>query len=242
MPYGPSTSPLEPSRGLAQSRTPSHGAAGRAPIARPTPGTPRTTVRAPASGMPGAARLGLGPATQALRTALVLPENLPFPAWLKIGEELHAVADSSAWWAGDWLIYGGAAFPDRYRQAIERTALDYQTLRNYAWVARKFESARRRHDVSFQHHQEVAALAPAEQDQWLEQAAEHGWSKAELRRRLRAGNTADTASRAMPTTRLHLAVDGDRWVMWQRAADCEGGDVAVWLSRLADRAARSEAL
>ncbi|MFD3589804.1 LmbU family transcriptional regulator [Streptomyces sp. NPDC058683] len=228
MPHDPGSSPVEPFRRPTRSGTPRRGA----------PGQPEP----PASGVPDTGRLGLSGPAQARRTALLLPTDLPFPAWLRIGEQLHAVADSSAWWAGDWLVYGSKVFPDRYRRAIERTALDYQTLRNYAWVARKVDVARRRHDLSFQHHQEVAALTPEEQDHWLGEAAGHGWSKAELRRRMRAERAVDTMSGGGPKTRLHLEVEGHRWVRWQRAADCEGGDVAAWLCGLADRAALGEAV
>lgn len=35
-------------------------------------------------------------------------------------------------------MYGQAAYTGRYRDAIEQASLDYQTLRNYAWVARRF--------------------------------------------------------------------------------------------------------
>ena len=48
--------------------------------------------------------------------------------------------------------------------------LDYQTLRNYAWVARRFPAGRRRAGVSFAHHAEVARLPEPEQDYWLRRA------------------------------------------------------------------------
>ena len=41
--------------------------------------------------------------------------------------------------------------------------LDYQTLRNYAWVARRFAMSRRRDTLSFGHHAEVPALPEPEQ-------------------------------------------------------------------------------
>jgi len=47
-------------------------------------------------------------------------------------------AVSSAWCLGDGLIAGQAAYGSRNRDAIGRTGLDYQTLRNYAWVAGRF--------------------------------------------------------------------------------------------------------
>jgi hypothetical protein len=83
-------------------------------------------------------------------------------AW-RIGTQLSAAVSSSAWCLGDWLVYGQAAFSGRYRDALEQTSLDYQTLRSYAWVARRFPVSRRRDNLSFGHHAETAALPRPEQ-------------------------------------------------------------------------------
>ncbi len=56
-------------------------------------------------------------------------------------------------------MFGERRFGTRYRSAIEATDLDYQTLRNYAWVARNVDAGRRREELSFQHHAEVAVPA-----------------------------------------------------------------------------------
>jgi hypothetical protein len=63
-----------------------------------------------------------------------------------------------------WLIHGENAYSGRYRDAIEQTSLDYQTLRNYAWVARSLPLSRRRDTLSFAHHAEVARPPECEQD------------------------------------------------------------------------------
>lgn len=181
-------------------------------------------------------RLGFDGPVRALRTSLQMPENLPLPAWLRVGKQLEALTNSSAWWAGDWLVYGDRTYPDRYRDAVEKTALDYQTLRNYAWVARKFASPRRRPELSFQHHQEVAALPPDEQDMWLDRAVEAKWSKAELRRQIRRQAAGDEAPGVF-RTRLQFELAGHQWVRWQQAADLDGGDVVQWLVKVADEAA-----
>jgi hypothetical protein len=119
------------------------------------------------------------------RTGLNLPGSLSFENWLRIGEALSVVRTSSAWCLGDWLIYGEIAYTGRYRDAIKRTSLDYQTLRNYAWVARRFPMARRREALSFGHHAEVASLPEPEQDFWLRKAEKLGWSTSRLRREVR---------------------------------------------------------
>lgn len=119
-------------------------------------------------------------------TGLQLPQRLPFDRWLGIGRQLSAMSTSTAWCLGDWLVFGEQAFTGRYRQAIEQTSLDYQTLRNYAWVARRFAISRRRASLSFGHHAEVAALPEAEQDFWLRKAEKHQWPVKLLRHQVKA--------------------------------------------------------
>src|SRR6266498_3549626 len=46
-----------------------------------------------------------------------------------IARQLSVAVSSSAWCLGDWLRYGEAAYASRYRDAIQQTSLDYQTLR-----------------------------------------------------------------------------------------------------------------
>ncbi|MFD1152718.1 LmbU family transcriptional regulator, partial [Saccharothrix hoggarensis] len=116
---------------------------------------------------------------------LAFPRDVTFESWEQAGQRLSRIASSSAWYLGDWLVYGQDRYTGRYRRAVEAVGLDYQTLRNYAWISRKFEPSRRRSGLPFQHHAEVAALPPEEQDRWLDRAEREGWSRTALRRALR---------------------------------------------------------
>src|SRR5690349_4503617 len=98
------------------------------------------------------------------RTGLLLPAGLTFDEWASAGVRLSRLVDAFAWCIGDWLVYGRNRYENRYVEALAAVPLDYQTLRNYAWVARKVEQPRRRACLSFQHHAEVASLPPAEQE------------------------------------------------------------------------------
>jgi hypothetical protein len=120
------------------------------------------------------------------KSGLVVSGSISFARWEEAGQRLISFAESSAWWIADWLVYGENSFHDRYREAIQRTSLSYQTLRNYAWVARRFELERRRDVLSFGHHAEVAVLESAEQDYWLRRAVELGWSRNQLRNNVRS--------------------------------------------------------
>jgi hypothetical protein len=161
-------------------------------------------------------------------------------AWLTLGRQLYIVADSSAWWLGDWLVFGQHRFPDRYEQAIAGSSLNYQTLRNYAWVARKFPPELRRAELSFQHHAEVAALPEGERARWLDRAQEGRWSRSELRRRLRA---KDSGHHPAPAVLFILHVPSARQESWQRAALRADLRLDEWIVRtLDDASARRAAL
>lgn len=171
--------------------------------------------------------------------ALELRRGLTYQAWVNVGCRIARISNASAWWLGDWVVYGEESYGRRYRAAIQATALEYQTLRNYAWVARTFEPNRRRVSLSFQHHAEVAALPEADQDLWLERAERLEWSRNELRRRLRAeappaGPTPD--ERAMT---LRVRVSTDREQKWRQAAEAADQELADWIAAAADDAAEA---
>lgn len=152
----------------------------------------------------------VGEQTKVHTSGMVFPQNLPERSWERIGASLRELTNSSAWWLADWLIFGETAYGwRRYREAVERTGLDYQTLRNYAWVARRFEHHRRRDSLSFAHHAEVTRMSAPEQDYWLRQAERLKWSRNELRRSVRA-SLAEQTDRAAAAS--GGGVDGERAV------------------------------
>jgi hypothetical protein len=186
---------------------------------------------------PDSGRLNLGRSVQARRTALSLPEDMSLEAWTSVGQRLFVIVDASSWWIGDWLIFGRGHYPDRYRRAVEETSLSYQTLRNYAWVAARFEVPRRREKLPFQHHVEVATLPDEDQDYWLGQAEQQGWSRNELRARLRARRAAVTDEGAhRADSRLALAVPVMRLERWERAAASAGSSLLDWMISILDHA------
>jgi hypothetical protein len=194
------------------------------------------------------------------RKGLQLPRQLSFSTWLEVGRSLSAVATSSAWCLGDWLIYGEISFAGRYREAIELTSLDYQTLRNYAWVARKIPWSRRWEKLSFGHHAEVAALPEPEQDYWLRKAHECGWSRNQIRREIReslrerstgleapetGALTCDTENgapgaagpTALPELTIQMKVTPDQLDLYRQAADQDGHSIEDWALLILDHAA-----
>jgi hypothetical protein len=184
-------------------------------------------------------RLSIDPAVLTGRTSLRLPPKLPFPAWQRVGRQLFLISDSSAWWLGDWLVFGEENFPDRYRHVVAETGLSYGTLRNYAWVARRFEVSRRHDKLSFQHHYEVAGLSEPEQNLWLTMAEGQKWSKTRLRAELRATRAYDIEPDTLTTVHLRVTTTQQQQELWQKAADRSGRDLMEWISLELDESAKS---
>jgi hypothetical protein len=189
--------------------------------------------------------------------------ELPYEMWCSVGRQLSGIHTTSAWCLGDWLVYGEIAYERRYRGAIELTSLDYQTLRNYAWVARRFKLSRRREALSFGHHAEVAALPEAEQDFWLRKAEELSWPVKRLRHEVReslaerkvTGRREDSEaegrnqgasceSQPSPQDPAQCIVEMQihptplQIEAWQTAANRADLDVRQWAMQALDRAAR----
>jgi hypothetical protein len=122
---------------------------------------------------------------QASPVHLDLADDTPYGEWQAIGAFLTLVNQSSRWLLGDWWLHGERTYGESAAQAID-TGLALGTLQNAAWTCSRIDPSRRRESLSFEHHAEVAALPPDEQDTWLDRAAEAGWSKSRLRENIRA--------------------------------------------------------
>lgn len=107
--------------------------------------------------------------------------DLTFDEWQAIGNTLQQVSASLKWWIGDWLNYGEHRWGDMYTQAIEITGWEYQTLANAKSVCNKVDFYRRRENLKFSHHAEVASLESEVQTALLLQAEVEGWSVRRLR-------------------------------------------------------------
>jgi hypothetical protein len=170
------------------------------------------------------------------RIGMRFDARLPFEEWERLGKQLSMHANASLWWLGDWVAFGKEKYGRRYKRAILITGLDYQTLRNYAVVARHFELSRRRDKLSFQHHAEVCALSPEEQDVWLARAEAGGWTRNMLRRRLRAAQGGMSAAEREAEL-LRLLVEPIRKRRWCEAAAKTACELDVWIVRALDHEA-----
>jgi hypothetical protein len=171
------------------------------------------------------------------KVGLQMPAGTPFEEWERAGRQLSGILDSSSWWLGDWLVFGKDHYVDRYQHGIRAVGLQYQTLRNYAWVSRRFEMARRRPALTFQHHAELASLPVDQQEVWLDRAEQNWWTTKQLRRAIRDSREAPEHSGAVaePTGRLELPDSRLQW--WHQAAEQQGIDFDQWVLASLDGAA-----
>lgn len=115
-------------------------------------------------------------------TSLLLPEQTTYEEWQRLGQQLKVMQGGVLWWLGDWVRFGERKYGEKYTQEIEITGYDYDTINGARWVADKIEFVRRRTNLSWSHHKEVAGFeTPAEQDAWLDRAEAEGLSRSELR-------------------------------------------------------------
>lgn len=137
--------------------------------------------------------------------------------WWHLGAELANAEKVLSWRIGEWWnAYrpewggrGNLAGSEAWKVA---GLPDYRTVRHAAAVATAFDSGRRRPDLSFSHHAEVAALPPATADTLLDAAEAEGLSIRELRaevskvRNAAAIGAAATSAETCSTTDLAALV------------------------------------
>ncbi len=124
------------------------------------------------------------------KTGVEFPKGATLEAWERVGQTLQYLDGAVQWWIGDWLAKGAARWGEKYTQAVAETGLAYQTVATAKWVAEQVESSRRREDLPFAHHREVASLPAAQQVQLLAEAApekagdEPRMTRSQLRKRV----------------------------------------------------------
>jgi phage N-6-adenine-methyltransferase len=116
---------------------------------------------------------------------LTVNGEVAYEDWAAFGETLQRVEGSINWWIGDWINYGERKYGEAHTQAMEATGKAYTTIANCAWVASKIDFSRRRENLSWSHHMEIAKCEPDEQLYWLDRAEKESWSVAELRRMMK---------------------------------------------------------
>ncbi len=131
------------------------------------------------------------------------------PSWNeydKTGFSLGSMKGSVPFWIGDYINRGEDTFSERYSQALTHFGqIDYYTVANYASVCRRVPAKidRKRHrrdELSFSHHDAVAAQTHKKQAYWLQRAVDEELSSKELRALINPNPEGETKS-------IHEALD-----------------------------------
>ena len=122
--------------------------------------------------------------------------DLTHEEWAAQGGRLGAASRSTNWWLGDWVRFGKSRYGEKYELAAQITGYDIQTLSNMVYVASRFDFSRRRENVAWSIHAEIAPLEPAEQDHWLERVVATPLSVRALRAQLREHGRGSRTARS----------------------------------------------
>jgi hypothetical protein len=114
-------------------------------------------------------------------TSLTLPPDIPYDRYEALVTMFGQLHRTSAWLLGDALNYGEKVYGETYAQATVWTGLAEQTLTNYASVCGRIPRSRRRRELPFSVHAEIASLEPEQQKEWLKKASEKQWTRSILR-------------------------------------------------------------
>jgi len=145
------------------------------------------------------------------KTSLTINPNTNFEEWTHIGEILQNIEGAIHFWVGDWISFGEHKWGEKYAQAIEETRYKIQTLKNDVWVSSNVDSSRRRDNLSFGHHAEVAKLEPKEQTEWLNRAIEEKLTTRELRAKIRAATRTNQPLPLLPEGKFNIIYADPPW-------------------------------
>lgn len=145
-------------------------------------------------------------------TGLTLPDSLQFEDWERVGLLLDYIGQAHQWWRGDWLRFGERKYGEMYAQALgDPSGPAYQTLANEVYVASRVEFSRRRENLKWSHHAEVAPLSPDEQDEWLDRAEAEHMTQKELRTAIGYSKRLAATAAALPTGQYVTLVADPPW-------------------------------
>lgn len=121
-------------------------------------------------------------------TGLIINGSPSFEEWEHCGRQLGLAERAIHWAIGDWWNYGERSYGEMSAQAVgNEDGFKYQTLKADKWVSICVPMVRRRTNLSWSHHREVAPLEPDDQDYWLDLAEQEGLTRNELRKAIRQG-------------------------------------------------------
>ena len=89
---------------------------------------------------------------------------------INLGAYLQPMGSAIQWWYADWYRYLEGKEADRALEMGVKLGYTPGAIKKWSWVAEVFPPERRRANLSYTHHRQVAALSEKEQDRLLELA------------------------------------------------------------------------
>lgn len=122
------------------------------------------------------------------RVGLRLPVDTSQDEYEALGFALGEMHRAVQFAVGDYILDGEKLFGQAAYQLQESLGISEEQRRQYTRVAERIPFERRRRELTWAHHREVAAMGPAEQDAWLERAVVNAWTKNDLVANMRPTN------------------------------------------------------
>ena len=137
---------------------------------------------------------------------LRLPIDTTRDEYEALGYALGAAHRAIQFAGGDYILEGEKLFGQEAYQLQESLGISEEQRRQWVRVAERIPLERRRPELRWAHHREVAALEPAEQDAWLEKAVLNGWTKGEMVAHMKPDGTPEPRGVTCPSCGAWVAM------------------------------------
>jgi len=147
-----------------------------------------------------------------------------FDQWKRDLIKLGTIEKHVQFYIGDKILEGeteGYIQRGKYDLVSELTGIPKHTLQNYVSICNSI-SSRRREELDFSHHTEVAKLEPENQEYFLNKAVTNKWSVSDLRIKIREKEYKKLSTTLMPSG-IYRIIYADP--PWDYRDKCEGGGI-----------------
>jgi len=128
------------------------------------------------------------------KTGVFERESATYDQWQAAIMWCQDVEKASPFWVGDLLLLGDK-FGEEASQVLEASGYAEQTARNTKHVCKVIPPERRRQNLSFALHQEVAAVPDVdEQEKWLDKCEQEDLTRDQLRVQMKLAKAESTGS------------------------------------------------
>lgn len=142
-------------------------------------------------------------------TNLTFKRDVSKEEWMDVFKALKQVEGCVQFWIGDCLAYRQQKW-GMYDDIAEETGYETKALRNIKYVADNVELSRRKDNLSFSHHVEVASLPPEKQELFLNMAVEDKLSVRDLREQIRRSNIEEKTAE-LPQSKYRIIYADPPW-------------------------------